>query len=145
MPVVLDASALLAYWLDEPGAEMVMQRIGSDGAMIAAPNFAEALTRLVDRRPTLAERLPDLPPRTAEEGVASLLGIPLVGGAISVEPFTVADAVGCARLRGATRSAGLSLGDRACLVLGRRMDAAVLTADRAWATLSIGVSIVVIR
>lgn len=145
MSVVLDASALLAYWLDEPGADVVTERIAAEGALIAAPNLAEALTKLIDRRPALAAQLHDGPTSTAGEGALSVPGIPLAGGAIAVEPFTVADAVACARLRPGTRPLGLSLGDRACLALGQRMQARVLTADRAWATLSIGVSIVVIR
>jgi len=128
--VVLDASALLAYWLDEPGAEVVTTAIAAEGALIAAPNLAEALTKLIDRRPALAVDLPD---------------IPLAGGAISVEPFTMVDAVACARLRVDTRQFGLSLGERACLALGQRTGGTVLTADRAWASLAVGVPVRVIR
>lgn len=145
MSVVLDASALLVYWLDEPGADVVTQRIAAEGTMIGAPNLAEALTKLVDRRPALAGELPDVPGRIAGDDAASLPGIPLAGGAISVEPFTFGDAVACAKLRAGTHPLGLSLGDRACLVLGQRMGAPVLTADRAWTSLSIGVEVVVIR
>lgn len=145
MPVVLDASALLAYWLDEPGADVVTARVGADGAHISAANLAEAVTKLVDRQPQLATDLPDVPARTPDEGAASLPGVRLAGGAIAVEPFTLADALGCAKLRPETRHLGLSLGDRACLVLGQRLSAAVLTADRGWASLSVGVEIVVIR
>lgn len=145
MTVVLDASALLAYWLDEPGADVVTKRVGGEGASISAANFAEAVTKLVDRRPQLATELPNVPARMPAEAAASLPGMPLAGGAISVEAFTLADALGCATLRPQTRQLGLSLGDRACLVLGQRMSAAVLTADRAWASLSVGVEIVVIR
>jgi ribonuclease VapC len=35
-------------------------------------------------------------------------------------------------MRSLTRSAGLSLADRLCLALARRLKAKVLTADRAW-------------
>ena len=50
-----------------------------------------------------------------------------------------------ARLRSVTRGAGLSLGDRACLALGDRLGCPVITADRAWASLDIGIEIVLIR
>ena len=49
------------------------------------------------------------------------------------------------RLRSVTRHAGLSLGDRACLALGDRLGCPVVTADRVWASLDVGVAIVVIR
>ena len=131
MPVVLDASALLAYWLDEPGAEVVAAAIGSEGAVIAAPNFAEALTKLIDRRTAMAKELGG--------------PLPLAGGSIEVEPFTLVDAEMCAKLRVATKQHGLSLGDRACLALGQRMGLRVLTADRAWSALRVGVDVTVIR
>jgi PIN domain nuclease of toxin-antitoxin system len=44
-----------------------------------------------------------------------------------------------------TRPHGLSLGDRACLALGIQRGATVYTADRAWANLSLGVKVEVIR
>ena len=56
----------------------------------------------------------------------------LLDGAITVEPFTTADSIETACLRPLTRSAGLSLADRACLALARRLSTPVLTADQAW-------------
>ena len=46
-----------------------------------------------------------------------------------------------------TRAAGLSLGDRACLALARRLGARVLTGDRAWARVAdaVGVEVELIR
>jgi ribonuclease VapC len=49
------------------------------------------------------------------------------------------------RLWDQTRQAGLSLGDRACLSLGLRLGVSVLTSDRVWASLGLGISIQVIR
>jgi len=143
--VVLDASALLAYWLDEPGASVVTAAVAAEGALVAAPNFAEVLTKLVDRRPGLAQKLSAMPKRLMEETPISLPGMPLAGGAISVEPFTIVDAVLCAKLRPATRHIGLSLGDRACLALAQRLGARALTADQQWTKLNFGIPIEVIR
>jgi ribonuclease VapC len=117
--MVLDASALLAYLRDEPGAEVVSEAIAG-GAAVSAVNLAEVLSRVADRGRDPAA----LVVRMTERG--------LLGGAIAVESFTTADAVETARLRPLTRKAGLSLGDRACLALARRLEAPALTADLAW-------------
>ena len=46
-----------------------------------------------------------------------------------------------------TRPAGLSLGDRACLVLAKRLGAKAMTTDRAWTRIAeaVGVEVEVIR
>ncbi len=44
-----------------------------------------------------------------------------------------------------TRALGLSLGDRACVALGIQRKLPVLTADKAWKALRVGVEIRVIR
>lgn len=49
---------------------------------------------------------------------------------VEVEPVTAADAEWAARRW--KRGEGLSLGDRLCLALGERLDAAVYTADSQW-------------
>ncbi len=129
---VLDASALLAYLRDEPGAGAVADAI-ADGASISTVNLAEVLSRVADRGAD--------PVAVAEQ----LVDRGLIGGAIAVEPFTVDDAGDAARLRPETRDAGLSLGDRACLTLARRLDAPVLTADTAWSQLGVAVELRQIR
>ncbi|MBI3974050.1 MAG: hypothetical protein HY332_22460 [Chloroflexi bacterium] len=48
-------------------------------------------------------------------------------------------------LRPVTRAAGLSLGDRACLALGQQRRLPVLTADQSWQSLSLGITVQVIR
>jgi PIN domain nuclease of toxin-antitoxin system len=50
-----------------------------------------------------------------------------------------------ARLREKTKKYGLSLGDRACLSLAKLKSFPVLTADKIWAKLSVGVEIKIIR
>jgi PIN domain nuclease of toxin-antitoxin system len=129
---VLDASALLAYLRDEPGAELVADAI-ADGVAISAVNLAEVLSRAADRGADPAGLAADL----ADRG--------LLGGAIEVEVFTLDDAVEVARLRALTRAGGLSLGDRACLALARRRGARAVTADTAWAEVDAGVELVWVR
>jgi ribonuclease VapC len=119
LALVLDASALLAYLRDEPGAELVAQAI-ADGAVISTVNLAEVFSHSADRGADPAK----LAAKLTQSG--------LLDGAITVEPFTTADAIDAARLRPLTRNAGLSLGDRACLALARRLDTPALTADTAW-------------
>jgi ribonuclease VapC len=129
---LIDASALLAYLGDEPGADVVADAIAG-GVTIATVNLAEALS-------TLAARGKD------PDAVASdLTERGLLEGAITVEPFTAADAIETARLRPLTRDAGLSLGDRGCLAVAHRLGAAVLTADQAWAALKVDVDVRTIR
>lgn len=129
---VLDASALLAYLRDEAGADHVADAI-ADGTAICTVNLAEVLSRVADgggdpRR--VARQL-------AERG--------LLDGAVAVEPLTSEDAVEIARLRPLTRDRGLSLGDRACLALARRLDVPAVTADTAWSRLDLPVELRRIR
>ena len=129
---VLDASALLAYLRDESGADLVADVIAT-GASISTVNLGEVLSRVADRGgdPARVSR------RMTDRG--------LLAGAVAVEPFTSADAVEVARLRPVTREHGLSLGDRACLALAKRLDAPVLTADSAWAKLDLPLELRQIR
>jgi len=129
---VLDASAFLAYLRDEAGADAVADAIG-DGAAISTVNLAEVLGRMADRGadPQRVER------RLTERG--------LLDGAIAVEPLTTSDAVEIARLRPLTREQGLSLGDRACLALARRLDIPAMTADTAWSKLELSIRLHQIR
>jgi ribonuclease VapC len=129
---VLDASALLAYLRDEQGADIVADAIAG-GASICTVNLAEVLSRAADRGADPAK----LARQMTERG--------LLDGAISVEPLTTADAIEIARLRPPTRDRGLSLGDRACLALARRMEAPALTADTAWSKLDLEVQLRQIR
>ena len=64
---------------------------------------------------------------------------------IQVVPFDEELAYRAGLLRSATRSAGLSLGDRACLALAERLGVPALTTDRIWGTLQLGIQIEVIR
>ena len=64
---------------------------------------------------------------------------------LRIEPFSALQAERAARLWDQTRELGLSLGDRACLALALDKSAPVLTADRAWGGLHIGLDIQLLR
>ncbi len=124
--VVLDASALLAMLLAEVGADVVKARL--PGAVISGVNYAEVLTRAID----LGKRQDDT--------------IHQIGRLrLDHWPFDAEQAVIAASLREATRSLGLSLADRACLALAMSRHIPVLTGDRDWKDLDVGVKIELIR
>ncbi len=129
---VLDASALLAYLRGEPGDDVATEAI-ANGAAISTVNLAESLSRSTDG---------GLDPKQLAE---KLRGSGLLDGAITVHPFTAADAIEAARLRPLTRAAGLSLGDRACLALARRLGGVALTTDTSWARVKLDVEIKLCR
>ena len=124
--VVLDSSALLAYLKRERGGDAVSARLA--GSQLSAVNLAEILTKLMDDGVALE----------AAEATLSVLSV-------AVQTFDADDARRAARLRTSTRVRGLSLGDRACIALAQREGIPVLTADRAWAGLDLGVEVVLIR
>ncbi|MGH9065500.1 MAG: type II toxin-antitoxin system VapC family toxin [Acidimicrobiales bacterium] len=128
---VLDASALLAYLQDEVGADTVANALPR-GMVISTVNLSEVATKLVDA---------GVDPNEASESLRE----GELGRALDVEPFTEPDSQACAALRPGTRPFGLSLGDRACLALGLRLGQAVLTADRVWTELDVGVTVELIR
>jgi ribonuclease VapC len=129
---VLDASALLAYLRDEPGAAAVADAIAA-GAAISTVSLGEVFSRIADRGADPA----DIAGRMTDRG--------LLDGAIAVEPFTSADAIEVGRIRPMTRKHGLSLGDRACLALARRLEIPALTADKTWSKLDLGLELRQIR
>jgi ribonuclease VapC len=125
--IILDASALLAFLWVEPGADQVVAEL-ERGALISSVNLSEALTKVVDRGTPLDEILPVTQRINSE-----------------VVPFNEELAVAAAALRPRTRHLGLSLGDRACLALALARGLPVLTADRHWTQIDLGVAVRLIR
>lgn len=123
---VLDASALLALLNQEPGGERVASVLPD--AVIGAVNLSEVVAKLAERG------MPEPAIRSALDGLA-----------LTVHPFEGELAYATGMLRPATQSLGLSLGDRACLALGGLLSLPVLTADRSWKTLRLGVKVHAIR
>jgi ribonuclease VapC len=129
---VLDASAVLAVLNDEEGADAVAEAIG-EGAAISVVNWAEVLSKIAERGADPALAAAEL--RKAEGSRRAL----------SIEPLTAADCIAIARLRPITRPQGLSLADRACLVLAMRLSVPALSGDQKWAEADVEAEVVLIR
>ena len=125
---VLDASALLALLRAEPGQERV-RAVVADAAMTAV-NLGEVVGHLARNG-------------GAEDDIRRILD-PLPFDRV---PFGEELAYLAGLLLPATRAAGLSFGDRACLALVRQLGIKGLTADRAWLSVeeAVGVEIELIR
>lgn len=95
---------------------------------MSAVNLAEVVGRLADWG------------FVESEVIAALVRVP-----VQVVDFDSALAMASGMLRPATRRAGLSLGDRACLALGAQLGAPVFTTDRSWQALGLPVEVRVIR
>lgn len=111
--VVLDASAILALLKNERGASKVAGVIAD--ASVCAVNQAEVVSHFVHLGAPI-------------EDVRAMLG---------ALPYTVVAADDgmaweAGSLRAVTSSAGLSLGDRFCLALAKRLGVAAYTANKAW-------------
>jgi len=123
---VIDASALLALLNAEPGADVVAEAL--PGGVISAVNLSEVVAKLCDA---------GMPEKTIHQALQPL--------GIEIVPFDEEQAYQAGLLRVATQDMGVSLGDRACLSLAKKLGVVALTADRVWAGLSVGVTIKVIR
>lgn len=126
MTTVLDASALLAFLQNEPGCDQVEAALPD--AVISSVNWAEVVQKSIAANVNINGMREDL----------EALGLRII-------PFSAEEAGIAAQLWQKTRQAGLSLGDRACLSTGIRLDAPILTADKIWATLNLPVAVRCIR
>jgi ribonuclease VapC len=124
--IVADASAVIALLVGEPFTRFDVLRLPN--AAISAVNLSEVLARLQEI---------GLPEAESDIVLARLN--------LRVIAFDEPQARAAARLHSVTRQAGLSLGDRACLALGGILGCPVVTADRVWASVDVGVEVVVIR
>lgn len=123
---VLDASAMLALLHSEPGAEAVEEVL--DRAAISTVNWSEVCQHWLAHDVDVVDLRADI----------EALGVQIV-------PFSADDAEHAAALWSSTRRLGLSLGDRACLGLARRLELPAITADRAWLGADVGIEIRPIR
>jgi len=123
---VLDSSAVLASIQHEPGADIVDAALA--GSVLSVINLAEVVSKLISRG------FPD-----AEAVIA---GRQFGAGLVDVDEDQAAIA---GTIHAATRRAGISMADAFCLALATQRGSPVLTADRAWKALDLGVEVTLIR
>ena len=109
---LLDASAVLAFLNDEPGADEVEAALIA-GAACSAVNYSEVAQKI----------------RHADVDWVPVAGL-LSSCTLEVVPMTQEDAVAAADLW--SPGTPLSLADRVCLATADRLGVPVLTADMAW-------------
>jgi ribonuclease VapC len=125
----MDASAILAYLQQERGHHLIESLLLTGNCLLTTVNLSETLAKLIDR---------GLPPPDAQQVVASLN--------LTIIPFDEPLAQLAAQLRPATRRAGASLGDRACLALAKSLHATAHTTDNSWHAITLpGLTINIIR
>ncbi|MBK6768200.1 MAG: type II toxin-antitoxin system VapC family toxin [Ardenticatenales bacterium] len=124
--VVLDASALLALLLAEPGAARVAALLPD--ATVSAVNLSEVVAKLAEH---------GMPAAAIRTSIDSLN--------LDVRDFDARTAFEAGLLRPSTKALGLSLGDRVCLALARELGLPAITTERAWASADVGVAVEVIR
>jgi PIN domain nuclease of toxin-antitoxin system len=124
--VVIDSSAILALFKNEPGSDMVMQYFSD--FRISAINYCEVLGKL---------NFPIM-----DNDVAKDLLVILKNNTVN---FDAELAEIAADLSSHTSNFVLSLADKACLALALRENLPVLTADRIWQNLDITLDIKLIR
>jgi ribonuclease VapC len=124
--IVIDSSALLALIYEEKGYDIVEPYL--QHAVISTVNLTEVVSYLTEKGMDIKE--------------ARLL---LEDLAIEIVPYDDEQAFLAGELRKKTKLKGLSLGDRACLALAMVEELQVLTADKAWADVKVGVKVKLIR
>jgi len=122
----MDSSAVLASIRGEPGADVVNAALA--GSFTSAINLAEVVSKLIQ----------DGVPGAEAATIVRRIGVQLV-------ETDEEQALAASLIHAITRSAGISIGDAFCLALGKLRGCPVMTADRAWKTLDLGVEVTLIR
>lgn len=117
--IVLDTSALLASLHNEPGKDRVDNDLITRHCAMSSVNLAEFASKCLDVGMTHTD-----------------FDILLASLELTIIPLDATLAIATGALRTSTRHIGLSLGDRACLATAQKLNATVLTADRAWLPLA---------
>ncbi len=124
--IVFDSSAILALLKMESGHEIVAKNL--EQAVVSSVNFCEVVTFL-SKKTTKQDEMIKFMTETFD----------------CIEDFNIEQAIIAGSFIKITKDYGLSLGDRACLALAKYKNIPVLTADKTWSKLNLGIKIKLIR
>lgn len=116
--IILDTSALLALIQEEQAAEVIKPLLKF--SVMSSVNIAESLT--------LLQRI-GISPEEALILISDCL--------VTIVPFDLEQARITAELQSNVKHKGLSLGDRACIALGIKLQVPIYTANKVWAQLEL--------
>ena len=116
------SAAQLKAIVREAGSDQVSTAI-ADGVAIGAVNLSEVVAKLTEA---------GMPEPVIHQALDPL--------GLDVHSCDERLAYEAGSLRAATKQLGLSLGDRCCVALARALNLPLLTSDRAWGNLDIGVA-----
>lgn len=123
--IVFDTSAFMVITQLEKGHDKVLPYLGQ--AVMSSVNWAEAVHVMVRKN-----KVRDFEQLKIDEMLAAII------------PFDKEQAEEAGRMAVQTKPYGLSLGDRACLALGKKLKLPVITTDHIWAKLDVGVEVRVV-
>ena len=124
--IVFDSSAILALLKMESGHEIVSKNL--EQAVVSSVNFCEVVSFLSKKTQKQDEMIKFLT-ETFD----------------CIEDFNIEQSIIAGSFISVTKDYGLSLGDRACLALAKYKNIPVLTADKAWTKLNLGIKIKLIQ
>jgi PIN domain nuclease of toxin-antitoxin system len=125
--IIFDSSALIMLFAKEPGYEIVKAHLNY--AMISSVNVAEVYKYCIAVQ------------KLSEDDCKSLIKL----SDIKIIDFCDKQALITARMIDKTKHYGLSLGDRACIALAIMKNQPVLTCDKIWQKVDMGVQFILAR
>ena len=128
--IVMDSSAMIALLEQEEGWEIVEKNLSN--AIISSVNLSEVIA-VINRKVAEDDGAQEEALRLLRNSFCNVIG------------FEEEQAVIAGLLDKITKKYGLSLGDRACLALAKYKNCSVLTGDRVWKELELGIDVRLIR
>lgn len=125
--VVFDASALIALFAKEKGYELIKTHLKD--AIISSVNIAEVYKYCIEVQ------------NLTKDEANSLIKL----ADIKIVDFSEEQALITAELVHKTKLYGLSLGDRACIALAMLKNHPVLTCDKIWQKVDVGLEFIMAR
>jgi PIN domain nuclease of toxin-antitoxin system len=123
-PRVIDSSALIAWFQNEPGDDLTQVQLDF-GGMIAAPNLTEVIGKLVSSGVAPINEVRVAPINEVQRDVLAL--------GLEVIPMDETIALASAFFYARRHPYDLSLGDCVCIAVAETLGLEILTAEQSWA------------